>query len=109
MAGSRSVCHDRVRRAREIRDEMGGERSQYMGADEQPRRFALVRGETDTRWTFVVNALIPMPVRPVQSLYSLVTNQIPTRGKTYFNPSVAHQRFCSRRFRSRHDASFLLA
>ncbi|MDT5258884.1 MAG: hypothetical protein QOD10_3964 [Mycobacterium sp.] len=35
------VCRDRVRRAGEIRDTIGSEWAEYMGADEQPRRFAL--------------------------------------------------------------------
>jgi hypothetical protein len=40
---------------------MGREWAEYMG--QHPRQFGLARCETDTSWTFVLNTLVPMPVR----------------------------------------------
>lgn len=57
------VLRDRVHRASEIREAIGIVWSEYMGQQEQPRRFALVPGGTDKSWTLVVNTLVPMPVR----------------------------------------------
>ncbi|MCU1645408.1 MAG: hypothetical protein JWN03_5683 [Nocardia sp.] len=55
------VCRERVRRASEIRAEIGAEWARHL--TDHPRRFDVVRGDTDTSWTFVVETLTPMPVR----------------------------------------------
>ncbi len=55
------VCRERVRRAGEIRTEIGSEWNTYLA--DHPRQIDVVRGDTDTSWTFVVKTLTPMPVR----------------------------------------------
>ncbi|WP_216917627.1 hypothetical protein [Nocardia noduli] len=55
------LCEDRVRRAGEIRDEIGRRWADYLG--EHPRRLTAVPGQTDGEWIFGVRTIIPMPVR----------------------------------------------
>ncbi|MFE3000022.1 hypothetical protein ACFXG4_34105 [Nocardia sp. NPDC059246] len=55
------VCRERVRRAGEIRAEIGSEWARHMA--DHPRRIDVVQGDTDTSWIFVVDTVIPMPVR----------------------------------------------
>lgn len=55
------ICRERVRRAGEIRAEIGSEWTRHMA--DRPRRIDVVRGETSTSWVFVVETVIPMPVR----------------------------------------------
>lgn len=58
------ICRDRVQRAAETRDQMSDEWNAYMGAENPPRQFGLVQDDPNVNtWTFVLNTLVPMPVR----------------------------------------------
>ncbi|SIJ39964.1 Uncharacterised protein [Mycobacteroides abscessus subsp. bolletii] len=57
------VCRDRVKRAGEIREEIGRVWADHMTAGEQPRQFELARGEVDGQWTLELHTLEPMPIR----------------------------------------------
>lgn len=56
------VLRDRLRRAGEIRKEIGAQWGEYL--ERLPRRFGLVADpNSNTRWTLVINTIEPMPVR----------------------------------------------
>ncbi|KUH86298.1 hypothetical protein AU187_05830 [Mycobacterium sp. IS-1556] len=56
------ILRDRVHRASEVRGSIGTLWNEYM--EREPRQFGLVAdAESDTRWTFVINTIEPMPVR----------------------------------------------
>lgn len=57
------VCRDRVKRAGEIRDEIGRVWDAYIATPLQPKAFDLVPGDVDGQWTLVLATVVPMPNR----------------------------------------------
>ncbi|MDC8970721.1 hypothetical protein [Mycobacterium marinum] len=56
------VMRDRVSRASEVRESIGSLWNEYR--ERRPRRFGLLADPvSDTRWTFVINTVEPMPAR----------------------------------------------
>lgn len=54
------LYEDRVRRAGEIRDEIGHRWEDFA---EHPRRLTALPGQNDCEWVFGVRTVIPMPIR----------------------------------------------
>lgn len=63
LAWDSEVCRDRIHRAGEVRDQIGQAWAEYMSAGDPPRKFAITRSAAANQWTFVVNTLVPMPIR----------------------------------------------